>query len=421
MSKYIYGIDFGTTNSALAIFDTEKKEILRLFTAPSLLFFPENTERTISQSFFAGEKAREEYVNGRMKGRFLKSVKKVLPNKSFTDTRIGGRRFRAEDLVALILLHLKEQADAFLGESTERAIFGRPVVFDTDPEKDSLAVRRLSEAARIAGFTEFHFQYEPVGAAFAYERQIKTEELVLVADFGGGTSDFSLMKLRPEAVGLKDRSSDMLASDGIYIGGDSFESDIMWSKGTPHFGRGVKEQFSPGKWLDLPLSYFTNICSWDKINFLDSLRMKTAISKSYFLSGNDFRVKNLLTLVEDNLGYELFREIERVKIELTENDSSDFAFERNGIAFSENISIETLENEIINRNLAQIETYLLQFLEKYKIEKAAVDAVFMTGGTSQVRALKQMFAGHFGEQKLRSGDNFYSVANGLAYSSVLYF
>ncbi len=420
MSKYIYGIDFGTTNSALAIFDQESNKVIKLFSTPSLLFFPEIQNRSVFETFFVGEQAIQEYVQSRMKGRFLKSIKKVLPNKSFMDTKIGNKRYKAEDLVALILLHLKKQADEFLGETIDRAIFGRPVVFDVVEEKDKLAQERLSKAARLAGFETFYFQMEPVGAAFAYERQIAKEEIVLVADFGGGTSDFSLMKLNPEAVNNTDRKGDMIAQGGIYIGGDSFESDIMWSKGTPHFGRGVKEQFSMGKWLDLPLTYFTSICSWEKMNFLDSLRMKTNIAKSYFLSGNDVRVKNLQTLIADNLGYVLFKEIERVKIELTEKDSSLFEFNRNEIELSEKIDLADFETEIIHKNLGSIEAYLETFLQENNIDKNQVDVVFMTGGTSQVRPLKNMFIRHFGQEKIKSGDNFYSVATGLAYSSLVF-
>jgi len=351
-----------------------------------------------------------------MRGRFMKSIKKVLPNKSFIDTRIGSKSYRAEDLVALILVHLKQFADDFLGENITTAVIGRPVVFDENPEKDALAHERLSKAAKIAGFEEFYFQMEPIGAAFTYERQIKNQELVLVADFGGGTSDFSLMRLNPEAINQADRKADMLAQGGIYIGGDSFDSDIMWNKGTPHFGRGVKEEFTPGKPIDLPLSYFHSICSWEKMNFLDSLRMKLSIAKSYNFSGKDYRVKNLQTLIEHNLGYVLFKQIEKVKIDLTKVDDAIFEFNESEIEINEPISIQEFEETIIDKNLEKIENYLQEFLDKNQINNDDVDVVFMTGGTSMVRPLNNIFVKRFGNEKIKSGDNFNSVAMGLAYS-----
>lgn len=416
MSKYIYGIDFGTTNSALAILETETNNLVKLFTIPSLLFFPEPTKPKEQVVPTVGNEAISLYVQNRMRGRFMKSIKKVLPNKSFIDTKIGSKSYRAEDLVALILINLKKQADDFIGENITTAVIGRPVVFDENPEKDALAQERLSKAAQIAGFDSFFFQMEPIGAAFTYERQIEKQELVLVADFGGGTSDFSLMRLNPDAIHQADRQADMLAQGGIYIGGDSFDSDIMWHKGTPHFGRGVKEEFTPGKPLDLPLSYFHNICSWERMNFLDSLRMRISINKSYNFSGKDYRVKNLQTLIEANLGYVLFKQIEKVKIDLTAIDNAILEFNEHEISINEPISIQDFENEIIDKNVEKIEKYLQEFLSQNQINNKDIDVVFMTGGTSLVRPLRNIFVKRFGENNIKSGDNFNSVAMGLAYS-----
>lgn len=416
MSPYIYGIDFGTSNSALAILDTRNNEVVKLFSIPSLLFFPEEQNPRAPLKYSVGNEAITQYVAGRMQGRFMKSIKKVLPNKSFVDTKISSHKLKAEDLVSLILKFLKKQADDFLNADIKTAVIGRPVVFDENPERDALAQERLSAAARIAGFETFYFQMEPIGAAFTYERQIEREELVLVADFGGGTSDFSIMKLNPKSIHSPNRKQDMLAKGGIYIGGDNFDSELMWHRGTPHFGRGVKEEFEKGKWLDLPLTYFHNICSWEKMNFLDAYKWKESIKKSYVFSGKDYRVLQLLTLLENNLGYLLFKKIEQCKIELTDQNSADFIFEEKGINLKESISIEDFECEIIHKELRKIEAYLLQFLAQQQLQMEDFDTIFMTGGTSYVRPLKQLFARLFGAEKLKSGDNFNSVAYGIAYS-----
>ena len=416
MPPYIYGIDFGTTNSTLAILDTRTNEVIQLFSTPSLLFFPDDQRFSSLIPYVVGQEAVQRYVDSRMQGRFMKSIKKVLPNKSFIDTKIGGRSFKAEDLVAIIISHLKKQADAFLGQTITTAVIGRPVVFDENPEKDQLAQERLSKAAKIAGFETFFFQMEPIGAAFTYERKIKERTLVLVGDFGGGTSDFSLMYLDPSAIHKADRQSDMIAKGGIYIGGDSFESDMMWHRGTPHFGRGVQEEFEAGRWLDLPLSYFHNICSWEKMNFLDNNRYKESIKRSYVFSGRNEKVKNLQILIENNLGYMLFREIERAKMYLTNNDSTQIKFEEGGINFNETITISDFEQQIIDKNLQKIEHYLLTFLENQQIQLSDIQTVFLTGGTSYIRPLQQIFHRLFGSEKIKSGDNFNSVAIGLAYS-----
>ena len=410
MTKYIYGVDFGTTNSAIAILDIEKNEIVKVFTMPSVLFFPEFQDSSLPFSYLTGKAAVKAYVDSKSKGRLMKSIKAVLPIKSFTSTIIAGKVFKAEDLVALIMSAMKKQADEFLGEVVKTAVIGRPVVFSENPEKEAIAHKRLEKAVSIAGFEKTFFQLEPIAAAFTYERSLKKEEMVLVGDFGGGTSDFTLMKL-----GAKQQEKEMIVQGGIYIGGDDFDSKLMWHKGTPHFGRGVKEKFYE-KWLELPLSYFVNITTWSKMNFLNTNKMKEAIRKSYFLSDHNPKVKNLLTLIEKNLGYHLFQEVEKTKMALTENDEAQFAFNDEGIDFEEQVTISEFESEIIVEDLKKLSNYLDQFLLKNQVSFENVDSVFMTGGTSMVPALKKIFNEKFGGAKIKSGDNFNSVAMGLAYS-----
>lgn len=418
MNRYIYGIDFGTTNSALAILDLETNEIVKIFTTPSLLFFPEVSHA--QPSYYVGKEAIEGYVNAKMKGRFMKSIKRVLPNKSFKNTKIYNQIFAAEDLVALIISHLKKLADDFLGENIQTAVIGRPVIFDENAEKDALAQERLSKAIKLAGITTFYFQMEPIGAAFAYERQLKAEELVLVADFGGGTSDFTLMKLSPKAIYNANRQADMIAKGGVYIGGDNFDSSIMWESGTPYFGRGLEYESRPGKWLPLPITFFLNICTWEKINFFDSNKIKSEV-KSYFnLSGKKPALGNLMKLIEYNLGYKIFKEIEKTKIELSSHDSSSFSFHQEGIDFDHTITFNEFENSIIKSDLDKIDKYLSDFLTRLGIDNSQINSVFMTGGTSLVKALNNRFVQRFGIEKIKSGDNFNSVAIGLAYSYTLF-
>lgn len=420
MHQFIYGIDFGTSNSTLAILDVQNNTIVKLFSTPSLLFFPDVQESKKNFEYWIGDEAITQYIACRMKGRFMKSIKKILPNKSFTDTRIAGKRFKIEDLVALILTFLKQKADNFLGQTITTAVIGRPAIFDENPEKDTLAQERLSKAAQLAGFKTYYFQIEPIGAAFTYERQINKEELVLVADFGGGTSDFSIMKLSPNAVNNSSRNEDIISKGGIYIGGDDFDADIMWHKGTPNFGRGVMEQWQPDKWIELPIYYFANICSWEKMNFLDNVKWKNSIYRSYIFSGKDYRVGNLKTLIENNLGYVLFKQIEKAKFELTNKNTTFLTFEELTIKIKEEITIADFENVIIKKNVDKIIAYLQNFLTQHNISPQAIDTVFMTGGTSHIRMLKNIFTSFFGEHKIKSGDSFNSVALGIAYSYYIF-
>ncbi len=420
MSKYIYGIDFGTTNSAISIIDTTTNEILKTFNESSLIFFPQPLQRSTSTTYFVGKEAIERYVASNMKGRFMKSIKRVLPRSGFTETRIFTKKYKAEDLVCIILKYLKEKADDFINEDIKKAVFGRPVVFDEDPVKDQLAQDRLLKASKLAGFEEVAFQMEPIAAAFTYERAISKKEMVLVADLGGGTSDFTLMKLSPSKLKSVHRKEDIIGQGGIYIGGDNFDSSIMWDKGTYHFGRGLTYKDFDNT-VEVPKSFYLNITSWEKMNFFDSLRLQSALDKFDYLTGRNPRFKNLISLVRNNLGYSVFQSIEKAKIELSEKEKVNFEYAQSGIEFNEAISIEEFSKEIIGEDVQKIRAYLLDFLDKSNTKPAAIDTVFMTGGTSMVKPIKKFMVDLFGENAVKSGDNFNSVANGLAYSHVLFF
>jgi len=419
MDKYLYGIDFGTTNSALAMYDEEKKEIIDTIIIPSLIYFPSISSPS-QEKYVIGEKAIESYLEDNMQGRFIKSIKQILSRSSFIETRIQNKRYNASDLVALILKELKERADQIVGYDCKKAIIGRPVFFDDDnTSKDTLAQTRLNKAAQNAGFTDVRFQFEPIGAAFAYEKTITQKENVLVADLGGGTTDFTYLILDPSKVGSKDRKNDMMATGGIYVGGDSFDSAFMWEKGTPYFGKHTVYEATPGKPLTVPKSLFANICTWDKMNFFNGLRIKKDIEDYYYYSGKDPLFKNLITLIDNNLGYSIFQAIEKTKIELSKDNISNFSYKKMDININEEISLDNY-GEIINKDVQRISTYLDDFLMNNTIKPTDIDSLFLTGGTSMVAAVQNLFKARFPHLKINSGDNFKSVAKGLAYSGYLF-
>ncbi|RYD79197.1 MAG: Hsp70 family protein [Sphingobacteriales bacterium] len=420
MSNFLYGIDFGTTNSALSIFDEDKSEIISTISIPSLIYFKHALTSADNGNYVVGEKAIEEYLNDGMKGRFIKSIKQILSRTTFTETRIQNRRYNASDLVTLILRDLKESADKITGVNCTKAVIGRPVFFDDDStQKDTLAQTRLKRAAENAGFTYVRFQFEPIGAAFAYEKTITKKEKVLVADLGGGTTDFTYLILDPEKIGAKDRKNDMIASGGIYIGGDSLDSAFMWEKGTPYFGKNTQYEATRGQILNVPKSLFANICSWDKMNFFNGQKIQKDIEDYYYFSGKDRKFKNLITLIDNNLGYSVFQSIEKTKIELSDSDSSSFVYSNMGININETISINDY-NSVIAKDVQRISDYLDKFLADNNINPIDIDCLFLTGGTSMVSAIQHLFRGKFAHIPMNSGDNFKSVAKGLAYSGYLF-
>jgi hypothetical chaperone protein len=420
MENYLYGIDFGTTNSALAIYNQHTRNIEHTFIIPSLIYFDEHQHPDGSPNYVIGEDAISAYLAKGMKGRFIKSVKQVLSRPSFTETRIQNKRYNASELVAIILKELKSRADLLTGTDCRKAVIGRPVFFDDDNvQKDTLAQTRLSKAATLAGFENVRFQLEPIGAAFAYESTLTQKERVLVADFGGGTTDFTYLILDPDKVGSYDRKSDMMATGGIYVGGDSLDAAFMWEKGTPHFGKHTQYEATPGKRLTVPKSLFANICSWEQMNFFNGVRIQKDLENYYHFSGKDSKFKNLITLIEHNLGYSVFQAIEKVKITLSDTDCASFAYMHLGININDTISLDEYE-QITAKEVGKISAYLDQFMQQNNIKPENIDSLFLTGGTSQVRSIQHLFKQRFPQVNLNAGDHFKSVAIGLAYSGYLF-
>jgi hypothetical chaperone protein len=420
MKKFLYGIDFGTTNSALAIYDEETKEIHTTIIIPSLIYFYHQPGAGGAPNYVVGEEAITAYLNDDMKGRFIKSVKQILSRSSFTETRIHNKKYNASDLVAIILKELKDRADQLIGQDCRKAVIGRPVFFDDENvQKDTLAQTRLNKAAEITGFMDVRFQFEPIGAAFAYEKTLVKKENVLVADLGGGTTDFTYLVLDPEKVGSKDRKNDMMANGGIYVGGDSFDSAFMWEKGTPYFGKNTQYEATPGKVLTVPKSLFANICSWEQMNFFNGLRIKKDIEDYYYFSGKDPQFKNLITLIENSLGYSVFQSIEKTKITLTNADTAIFSYHKMDINIDEEIRLPDYE-QIIAKDVDRIANYLDEFILQNGIDPKNIDSLFLTGGTSMMGSIQNLFKNRFPHVNLNSGDNFKSVAKGLAYSGYLF-
>lgn len=420
MSTFVYGIDFGTSNSSVTIWDVERRTLVRdpriAGVESSFMYFPYTLRKDPP---LIGNAAKLRYVQDEMRGRFFQAIKTILPNRTFSETIVNNQPFLLEDLIAFFLRHLKAKADAVTGQDVKRVVMGRPAVFSDDPEEDRLAQERLQRAAQLAGFTEIHFQYEPIAAAFAYEARIARPERVLVGDFGGGTSDFTVVQLDPRRQGLTERASDILATGGLPVAGNKYDSATMWHKLTPRFGRGATYE-SWGKHIEVPDTLHRQICQWDQIVFLRNAPKLDLIWRLARLSSDPAAFARLEALVKDNQGFALFQVIEGAKIALTSRDVAPLRFTHPRIALDEQLTLAEF-----NRNsadlTAQITTKLDEFMARARVDPASIETVFLTGGTSLIRSLRSEFIARFGAEKIRDGGEFTSVGDGLALSAPLFF
>jgi hypothetical chaperone protein len=418
----VFGIDFGTTNSALSIFRNGSVEVVAVDDGASgalmrsVLYF--NEERDI----FVGEEAIRQYVDDGATGRFMQSIKTFLPNTSFISTEVFGRLYTIEDLVALILRRIKARGEAHLGCTVESVVLGRPVVFSRDAAKDAIAEQRLERAARKAGFKQIWFQYEPVAAALTFEATLAAgqEKVVFIGDFGGGTSDFSVIRVRGGAFDRSDRLSDVLSLGGVYVAGDKFDSQIMWDKVAHHFGRYAKYQtMGKDEWINVPRSIISTLCQWHRIPLLRARKTREHIRVIKGSTDDRPAIENLENIINDNYGFFLFQAIEKAKCELSGQEQALIQFTEHDLSISEEISkgeFEALNGE----NFQQIAACIDEVVTRSGLSPAQMDTVFLTGGTSRIPHIQALFAERFGWDKLENKDAFTSVVHGLGASVPLY-
>jgi hypothetical chaperone protein len=417
---YIYGIDFGTSNSSITIWDVDRRALVRdphiAGVESSFMYFPYTLRKDPP---LIGDAAKIRYVQDEMRGRFFQAIKTILPNRTFSETIVNNQPFSLEELVACFLRFLKAKGDLVTGQDVKRVVLGRPAVFSTDPEDDAVAQRRLHRAAQLAGFDEIRFQLEPIAAAFAYEARMVRPERVLVGDFGGGTSDFSVVQLDPRRQGLTERAGDILATAGLSVAGNKYDSATMWHKLTPFFGRGATYE-SWGRRLEVPDTLHRQICQWDQIVFLRQAPKLDLIWRLARLSDQPAAFERLEALVKDNQGFAIFQMIEGAKIGLTLHDRATLRFTHPRIPIDEMLTLEEF-----NRNSADLTAQIVELLDRFlrdaEIPTATIETVFLTGGTSLIRSLRAEFVARFGVDRIRDGGEFTSVGDGLALSAPLFF
>nr|WP_050727632.1 Hsp70 family protein [Vulgatibacter incomptus] len=405
------GIDFGTSNSAAAIVDAAGRSAVlpldsdaadpRLFR--SVIFFPAE-----SREVLVADEAISRYLD-EWEGRFVQSAKSFLKSPTFTATEIRQRRYKLEELVAIVLRAMRVRAEEIVGAPVERAVFGRPAVFSPEPERDRLAEERLAAAAEIAGFPRPTFLIEPIAAALGYEESLNREEVVLVGDFGAGTSDFTLMRLGPSRAGNLDRRGDVIASDGVYIGGDDFDSAIVEHRLLERFGAG-STYLSLTRRMPLPAWIARKLLAWHELALLRERSTMEFLKKAKVDSDQPEALGNLIRLVEDNLAFHLYRSVEAAKRELSGADEAKVRFHESGIELDERVTRAEFEAWT-----APLRAELDACVDRVLARSGGVepDAIFLTGGTSKIPSVRALFAERFGEARLREGDAFTSVVAGL--------
>jgi hypothetical chaperone protein len=419
----MFGIDFGTTNSSIARADEQGRVQLVQFPAGgnftaayrSLLYLEQTKTKTRSQLHsWSGPEGIERYLAAEPKGRLIQSLKSYLSSRTLTGTEVFGRRQLLEDLVARILADLRKHAESYFGCSITAATVGRPVRFvgATSAADDEFALERLRDSFLRAGFTHIEFEFEPVAAAYHYASTLSREELVLIGDFGGGTSDFSLLRLRPYALQQEQRT-ELLATSGVGLAGDAFDARLVRHLVSPHLGAGTLEKSGDKTLVAVPNWVYVRLEHWHHLSFLRTRAVSEMLRAARIRAFEPAKIAALSDLIEADLGYQLHQAVQRTKISLSNQDTADFLFRDHGFNLHAPVTRAAFESWIAP-DLAAIEQAVEEVVTKSGVDVGAVDRVFLTGGTSLVPVVRRIFEDRFGADRVRAGNEFTSVASGLA-------
>ena len=427
------GIDFGTTNSALAVVDNHGPPQLAHFadgrgttdTFRSILYFEPWSMRGAQgpDGIVAGPEAIRRYRDAHPKGRFIQSLKTYLGDSTFTGTLIGGKRRSLEELIGLIVQRLLAAGTAALGPLPSRAVVGRPVHFTTagSAEDDDLAVGRLRAALAMAGITDPVFEYEPVAAAYAYRQRLQKPATVLIGDFGGGTSDFSILALQPlsavaqraKVEGAAGGGITILGSDGLAIGGDRFDQLIVRHAVAPQLGKGSEYLSPPDKILPTPEWVYARLERWHHLSFLKSSPTIEMLERVQRTSTARDAISALLHLIDEDLGYELHEQVNTTKAALSAAREAEFHFELSPVSITWPATRNEFE-EFLAPDLAALDGCVAGLLDRTGLNASAIDTVFLTGGSSYVPSVRRIFGARFPAATITGGEELTSVATGLA-------
>jgi hypothetical chaperone protein len=420
------GIDFGTTNSSVARVLPDGEVHLAQFayaggladTYRSLLYLEQLKERgATSIKSWTGPEGIERYLAAETKGRLIQSLKSFLTARTLQTTDVFGRRMKLEDLIARILRDLREKAQAQFQAPIHTAVVGRPVRFvGAENEADNVfAEHRLRDAFLVAGYESVTFEMEPVAAAHYYESTLDHDELILIGDFGGGTSDFSLIHVGPTIRKRGRVAKDLLGNSGIGLAGDAFDAKIVRNLVSPKLGRGsLTRTMEADKILPaVPNWVYAKLERWHHLSFLRTSAVMNMLQSSRAMAFEREQIEALIHLIKEDLGYHLHRAVQKVKSDLSAKSTARFQF-ADGVIEIDALVHRTDFEAWIAEEIQQIESCVDSLVKDSGIAPADVDRVFLTGGSSFVPAVRKIFDTRFGRDRIRAGNEFTSVARGLA-------
>jgi hypothetical chaperone protein len=411
----VFAIDFGTSNSLLAAAgpagilppapidpDASDPTVLR-----SALYFASATE-----SAFGSAAIRALVENG-FRGRLIRSIKRHLPSRTFTATRIGHKTLTIEELIAALLKVMRERACRHYDCDVRRALLGRPARFSNDAGEDALAEQRLKRAAELAGFTEVSFCPEPVAAAYDFAEELREPRTVLVADLGGGTSDFTLVRMNAQGFAPED----VLAVGGVSVAGDAMDGALVRSAVAPALGAQAEYRVPFGNnVLPMPADLIEMLCSPADLTLLDRnsvLRRLKDIQTGALREHDKHKLEKFSIIVEDGVGFDLYEAVERAKRLLSDHGQAEIHLDYPGAELSRQVEVTELQR-VTQKPLDRILAALDETLQLAKVEHGAVEIVSLTGGTSRMPNVEAAIRARLPRASVRRLRSFHSVVQGLA-------
>jgi hypothetical chaperone protein len=408
----VLGLDFGTTNSVAALANGGVSELVPIAgpagTSPvfrsALCFWEEQTRIAVE----AGPWAIAEYLEYPEGSRFIQSFKTVAASPSFEHATIFGRRYRFEDLGRALLRKLADRSAGALDGKAARVIVGRPVAWAGHRPDEALARQRYDAVFADFG-AELHYVYEPMGAAFSFAAGLDEAATVLVADFGGGTSDFSLVRIGPPGA---EKRCVPLGHAGVGIAGDRFDYRILDRLVLPLLGKGGAYR-SFEKVLESPGGHFADFADWSRLAFMRNRKTLAELDKLRRAALDPEPIERMIAIVEQELGYRLYEAVGQVKRDLSSAETATFRFGGAGLEIEAEISRASFEAWIAP-DLERIEQAVDRALASAGVAPAQVDRVFLTGGSSLIPRIRGLFADRFGSERVAGGNELTSIAHGLA-------
>jgi hypothetical chaperone protein len=416
------GLDFGTTNSALATVVGSQPALAEFpsvagptHTFPSVLYFERRKHGTLTRlTSAAGPNALQSYLEAEEKGRLIQSLKAYLADRRFDGTGVFSQHYSLEDMIALIARHLLADAKG-LTPMPSRVVVGRPVNFSyaQSPEDNEFALERLRKAIAQCGFTDIVFEFEPVAAAYSYEQTLDRDELILIGDFGGGTSDFSILRVGPTQLRRGRAREDIVGTDGVAVAGDAFDRQIIRNLVAPRLGLGSEYFSPPGKFLPIPSWPYERLERWHHLSFLNTAKNLEVLEHLRRAALIPEKLEAFVHLIKSEMGFRLHEAVRQVKFELSVTSEALFEFHCEPVSIAKKVTRAQFE-KWIEPEVLSMAGCVDRLLSETGVSAHDIDHVFLTGGSSFVPAVRNIFVNRFGSGKITGGAELTSVATGLS-------